>query len=287
MDINAAPVPDFVKEMAAEEGLDRDLELELENLTFQEDQMVAQKTCSKDITESNTKKDKENIELKGKGTNDKNKSKSSVPHVMPSKNVNPDTSPPAPYKSHKGTWKTTRHGIKKNYGPSHPQNCGCKVCGKLLPSRGELNEHHRRNHLAVLCPVCKKSFSSPNIRDRHIYSHNLNKQFICDVCKESFTFESELSTHKIIHRTLKIWICVKKGCGKDFKQKGDLVAHAKSHTNRDLICTICNNFTMKVEKHLTSHLRSHTKELKYKCKICGKGFVWMQQVKRHIEKEHN
>ena len=43
MDINAAPVPDFVKEMAAEEGLDWDLELELENLTFQEDQMVAQK----------------------------------------------------------------------------------------------------------------------------------------------------------------------------------------------------------------------------------------------------
>ena len=182
-------------------------------------------------------------------------------------------------RSPKGVWKTTKHGIRKNYGPSHPQNYGCKACGQLLPSRGELNEHYRCNHPLVLCPVCKKTFSCPNTRDRHLYSHNLNKQFACDKCEESFAFESELTTHKIVHRTIRTWICVKKGGNRDFKWKGDLVAHAKIHTGQVFVCTICNNFSTKVEKNLKQHERCHTKELKYKCRICGKGFIWTQQVK--------
>ena len=156
--------------------------------------------------------------------------------------------------SPRGVWKTTRHGIWKNYGPVHPQNYGCKVCGQLLPSRGELNEHYKRNHPPVLCPICKRSFSHPNTRDGHLYSHNLNKQFVCDRCEESFAFKSELVTHKILHRTLKTWICAKKGCGRDFKQKDDLAAHAKTHTGQVYVCTICNNFSTKVEKNLKSHL---------------------------------
>ena len=35
--VNVAPVTDFAREMAQEEGVDRDLELELENLTFLEE----------------------------------------------------------------------------------------------------------------------------------------------------------------------------------------------------------------------------------------------------------
>ena len=121
--------------------------------------------------------------------------------------------------SPKGVWKTTKHSIRKKYGPSHPQNYGCKVCGQLLPSRGELNEHYQCNHPPVLCPVCKKLFSCPNTRDRHLYSHNLNEQFSCDKCEESFAFESELTTHKIVHRTIRTWICVKKGCDRLQKER--------------------------------------------------------------------
>ena len=65
------------------------------------------------------------------------------------------------------------------------------------------------------------------------------------------------------------------------------MAHTKSHTGQELMCAVCNKFTTKVEKNLLQHLHSHTQEPKCKCKICGKGFVWMKQVKRHIEKEHS
>ena len=120
----------------------------------------------------------------------------------------------------------------------------------------------------------------------HLYSNNLNKLFVYDKCDKSFALESEFATHKIRHRTLRTWICAKKGCDRDFKCKGDLVAHAKTHTGQVFVCTICNNFSTKVEKNLKSHECCHTKELEYKCCICGKGFVWTQQVKRHIERDH-
>ena len=41
--VDAAPATDFTKEMALAEGVDRDLELELENLTFLEEQTKRQK----------------------------------------------------------------------------------------------------------------------------------------------------------------------------------------------------------------------------------------------------
>ena len=283
--INAAPMIDFTKEMAQEEGVDHDLELELENLAFLKENRPK---CDK-----NLKKDKKDDNQKQDGTLRKQGNKSSVmPHMTrkpkPVRNsaTSAMTSSLSTPGSPKGVWKTMKHGIRKKYRPSHPQNYSCKVCRQLLPSRGELNEHHRRNHPPVLCPVCKKSFSSPNTRDRHLYSHNLNKQFSCYKYEESFAFGSELTAHKIVHRTIRTWICTKKGCDRDFKRKGDLVAHAKTHTGQVFVCTVCKNFSTKVKKNLQQHLRCHTKELKYKCRICGKGFVWTQQVKRHIERDH-
>ena len=161
--VNAAPVTDFAKEMAEEEGVDRDLELELENLTFLEEQNSKQKQKEKNLGTMNNRK-------MPKGGKPKGHRKQS--NVMPNNRDNMNstgdmipahttTTPGSP----KGVWETTKHGIHKNYGPSHPQNYGCKVCGQLLPSQGELNEHYRHNHPPVLCPVCKKMFSCPNTQD--------------------------------------------------------------------------------------------------------------------------
>ena len=47
--VNAAPVTDFAREMAQEEGVDRDLELELENLTFLEEQNSKQENKEKNV----------------------------------------------------------------------------------------------------------------------------------------------------------------------------------------------------------------------------------------------
>ena len=95
--------------------------------------------------------------------------------------VQPAPGPSSP----NGTFTTTKHDTKQKYGPSNPQCYGCKVCGILCDSHGELNEHHRQNHAPAICPVCKQQFSAPNIRDHHMYTHSPNKQY-------QFTFDSEL-----------------------------------------------------------------------------------------------
>ena len=137
--------------MTFEEGLDRDLELELENLTFLEDQNNT----------SNIKQENKSAKLKHKPKGPKPKqTKGKNCNVTPTRTtrststdnenaVATDTSMP---RSLRGVWKTTRHGIRKKYRPTHPQNYGCKVCGQLLPSRGQLNEHVRfvKRHSVVL-----------------------------------------------------------------------------------------------------------------------------------------
>ena len=187
--------------------------------------------------------------------------------------------------SPKGVWKTTKHGIHKIMDPAIHRTMDAKFVGSSYPLEVNLT-NTTGLHPPVLCPVCKKTFSCPNTRDQHLDSHNLNKQFECDKCDESYAFVSELKTHKIVHRTTKMWICARKGCDRDFKRKGDLVAHAKTHSGQVFVCMICNNFSTKLEKNLKQHEPCHTKELEYKCHICGKGFVWTQQVKRHIEQDH-
>ena len=130
--VNVAPVADFAREMAQEEGVDRDLELELENLTFLEEQNSKQKKKEKNLKNENNRKPPKGGKPKGHRIK---------PNIMPN-NTNimkstRDTTPActtAIPESPKGVWKTTKHGICKNYGPSHPQNYGCKVCGQLLPS---------------------------------------------------------------------------------------------------------------------------------------------------------
>ena len=63
--VNVAPVMDFAKEMAEEEGVDRDLELELENLTFLEEQNSKQKRKEKNLGTKNNRKTPKGKKPKG------------------------------------------------------------------------------------------------------------------------------------------------------------------------------------------------------------------------------
>ena len=165
LSVNEAPATDFAREMAIE-GIDHDhdLELELENLTFLEEQRSKQANKEKNVK----KKHDQGASMSGKPKRDSSKLTKVTPnntdHTKPTVSK-PTSHTSATPGSPKGVWKTTRHGIHKNYGPSHPQNYGCKVCGQFLPSRGELHEHYRSNHPPVLCPVCKNTFSCPNTHD--------------------------------------------------------------------------------------------------------------------------
>ena len=108
--------------MAKEDGIDCDLEPELENLTFLEEQNITVSTTNKmRIIASKKAKQRDRKKNKQHNRNASNKM------VMPDKDTKANkhnasiaasnTSTPA---SPKGRWKTTRHGIHKDYGPVHP-----------------------------------------------------------------------------------------------------------------------------------------------------------------------
>ena len=163
LSVDAAPVPDFAKEMAIEEGIDRDLEVKLENLAFLDKRKNEPTKMDKQQTKCYTRKNTQSVQQRNKPvTSNKTPIKTTDKKAGKTSTAPKVSATPSTLGSPKGHWKTTKYGIRKKYGPSHPQNYGCKVCCKLLQSRGELNQHHRLNHPPVLCPVCKKSFSCPN-----------------------------------------------------------------------------------------------------------------------------
>ena len=134
--VNAAPVTDFAKEMAEEEGVDHDLELELENLTFLEEQNSKQKWKEKNLGTKNNRKTPKGVKPKGH-RKQSNVTPNNTDNMNSTSDMNPactTTTPGSP----KGVWKTTKHGIRKNYGPSHPQNYGCKVVDSSYPLEANL-----------------------------------------------------------------------------------------------------------------------------------------------------
>ena len=118
---------DFAKEMVAEEGIDRDLELE--NLLF-----IKEQTTKKMDEVKHNKNETESSQSTGRKNTSTNITPKNTRSSGKTRNITPST-PSATPGSPKGLWKTTRRRIQKKYGLSYPQNYGCKVCGQLLPSK--------------------------------------------------------------------------------------------------------------------------------------------------------
>ena len=165
----------------------------------------------------------------------------------------------------------------------------CSLCNDNAPYKGlqALNIHHRDNHNPVQCKVCNKWCSTPESLRRHSYDH-YDKTETCNICGEAFHFKSELKAHKIIHDERDgIHQCMKGGCGKRYMRKGELVAHAKTHTGKLWKCPWKKCTYEAIDKrYLYQHKKGHSKN-NYICKYCQEGFTHYMQRKRHYEKSHS
>ena len=161
----------------------------------------------------------------------------------------------------------------------------CSYCNKNYDTLHGLNNHHENTHPPVNCDVCNRVFSTPNSLIHHSYTH-LEQSFHCDQCEKLFPFKSQMENHVSVHTQAVKHRCDK--CGKEFVRTGEYNIHMRGHSNIRIHCPIdgCEYETVDV-RNLTSHKKSHTKRISVYCKICGEGFVYHEQRKRHMKQTHS
>ncbi|XP_055635205.1 zinc finger protein OZF-like [Toxorhynchites rutilus septentrionalis] len=174
----------------------------------------------------------------------------------------------------------------------------CKNCTKWFKYKFHLELHQRERCIKprkYLCELCSQPYSSRANLRRHIQEiHEGVKPFECDICGKRFAQKSVLQSHSSVHNSHVRFSCRK--CSRQYKTEKSLIFHEQSHLPQELrdptlkrpkrvqmkicVCTFCGKKSNNQAAH-DGHLRTHTKETPYSCKICPKRFKFYSTLRTH------
>ena len=173
-------------------------------------------------------------------------------------------------------------GTSVSVKPKRRHKFRCPKCQTFCQSVKALNGHFKTHHRKLQCKKCGKSFLTPGAAKLHSYTHQ-DGQFECTTCKRTFVFKSQLEQHSYSHTTIRQYKCPEKNCDKSFTHEHDLKKHEKSHSGEVHYCIRCD-YSNADERFLNQHMNKHLRIEKYFCKMCKKGFIYSNQLKRHYDK---
>ena len=147
--------------------------------------------------------------------------------------------------------------------------------------------------IGVYCATCETM--CPN--QTHFKNHGINCSWVCKLCKLEFAFnhlkasqgypysvfKKKLDQHrKECDRTCKL-------CGISYRDPYKLRKHMSTRhsTDKKFSCDVCF-FTFDSEDSVYTHkITNHRGENGiYRCPVCSKEFPWLNDVQRHLRKEH-
>jgi DNA-directed RNA polymerase subunit RPC12/RpoP len=178
-----------------------------------------------------------------------------------------------------------------NPEPETPKNptFSCVSCSQAFPDISSLTEHantHQTND-RFTCPHCGKLFESQRGYTHHIQQHislGVTDDFSCRKCHKKFTSVGYLRQHiEAHHEVSRIFPCGV--CGKRFRSQEKLEAHEARHTDKKLkrfSCTVegCGKSYVHMVD-LKRHLDMHNNYKPHVCKECGKAFIRGDQLRNH------
>ena len=176
---------------------------------------------------------------------------------------------------------------KKDGDGSKTKIFKCKICNKVSSAKADLLKHIRihTGERPYKCKFCDAAFVQVTALRGHETIHTGQKNFICDVCGKKFAIKDRLRLHMRIHTGEKPHQC--KQCDLTFARKSQVSQHMRSHeTSKDkFTCDECG-LTFASYHTLKAHTNSHLGIKEFQCCACGKKFLRIEGMHKHIRTVH-
>lgn len=161
----------------------------------------------------------------------------------------------------------------------------CKFCPYHFANKDELIEHNKLHihEKPYLCSECGARFVRNDYLTVHMRRHKGDKPYKCKFCGKGFPRATDLTVHERYHTGEKTHLCTT--CGKGFNRAYNLLVHMRVHTGeRPYQCPHCDK-SFAQGNDMKTHVRRHTGE-RYKCNVCGEGFIQGYHLTQHKKKKH-